>query len=107
MESKSMPLVKISPKNQVVIPKEVREKHGMGPGDYVEVISHRGQVVIKRKKIIDDFPITDEPIGPKTRAGIRQGLKEIKDGKATGPFKKAKDLIHHLHQEAGITSKKS
>lgn len=81
-----MPLVKVGPKHQVVIPKAVREKLGVDPGDYVEVAFENNQAVIKRKKIVDDFPISDEPIGPKTRARIRQGLKDLKEGRISGPY---------------------
>ncbi len=96
-----MPLVKIGSKHQVVIPKPVFAKLGLTPGDYVEITAQKNQAVIKRKKVVDDFPTTDEPIGPKTRAAIRQGLKEIKEGKAHGPFKNAEELIADLHRRAG------
>lgn len=93
-----MPLVKVGPKHQVVIPKAVREKLGIDPGDYVEVAFEHNQAVIKRKKVIDDFPVTDEPIGPETREGIRQGMEEAAAGNVVGRFGSAKELIHYLHQ---------
>jgi hypothetical protein len=61
----------------------------------------KNQAVITRKKFVDDFPTTDEAIGPKTRASIRQGLKEMKAGRGRGPFKNAKDVISDLHRKAG------
>jgi AbrB family looped-hinge helix DNA binding protein len=91
-----MPLVKIGTHHQVVIPKEVRGKLGVRPGDYVEISFESNQAVIKRKKIVDDFPVTNEPISPKTEAGIRQSLKEIEEGKVVGPFDTAEDLQAHL-----------
>ena len=94
-----MPLVKVGSKHQVVIPKKVRDKLGVKPGDYVEIAFQKNQAVLKRKKVVDDFPITDEPIGPKTRAGIRQALKEMKEGKVIGPFESAEELIQHLHED--------
>ncbi len=101
-----MPLVKVGPKHQVVIPKGVREKLGVEPGDYVEVAFEHKQAVIKRKKVIDDFPVTDEPIGPKTRARIRQGMKEAAAGNVVGRFGSAKELIHYLHQTVPPPHKK-
>ncbi len=101
-----MPLVKVGPKHQVVIPKEVREKLGVDPGDYVEVTFEHNQAVIKRKKVSDDFPVTDEPIGPETRAGISQGMREAAAGEVLGHFGSAKELIHFLHQTIQSSSGK-
>ena len=91
-----MSLVKVGPKHQVVIPKDVRLKMGVKIGDYVEVAFQNNHAVIKRKKIIDDFPIADEPLNPKTRSAIRQGIKEAKEGKVSGPFDTNEDLQSHL-----------
>jgi AbrB family looped-hinge helix DNA binding protein len=97
MEKLSMPLVKVGSKHQVVIPKLVRTKLQVRPGDYVEVSFHKNRAVIKRKKVIDDFPVTDEPIGPKTKSAIRRGLKEVAQGKVVGPFRTADELVAHLN----------
>jgi len=91
---------RVGTKHQVVIPKAVFNKLGLAPGDYVEVALRKNQTVITRKKFVDDFPTTDEALGSKTRASIRQGLKEIKAGKGHGPFKNAKNLISDLHRKA-------
>ncbi len=93
-----MPLVKVGSKHQVVIPKDVRTKMGVKPGDYVEIALHKGQAVIKPKKVVD-VPHPDEPVGPKTRAGIGQALTEVAEGKVEGPFSTAQELVEHLHQE--------
>jgi AbrB family looped-hinge helix DNA binding protein len=96
-----MPLARVGTRHQVVIPKAVFSKLGLAPGDYVEVSLRKNHAVLTRKKFVDDFPISDEPIGPKTRLSIRRGRKEIKEGKGRGPFKNAKDLISDLHRNAG------
>jgi AbrB family looped-hinge helix DNA binding protein len=93
-----MPLVRVGTKHQVVIPKAVFSKLGLRPGDYVDISVRRNRAILTRKKVVDDFPVTDEAIGPKTRAAIRRGVKDIKAGKGRGPFKNAKDLIDDLHR---------
>jgi len=99
-----MPLVKIGSKNQVTIPKEVRDRLGVAPGDYVEVDFRRDKAVIKRKSPVGEFPETDEPIGPETRANLRQALKEVKEGKVIGPFSSMKECIDDLNKR-GRTSR--
>jgi len=100
-----MPVVRVGSKHQVVIPKAVRTKLGVKPGDYVEISFRRKSAVIKRKKVADDVPYTDEPIGPKTRAAIQQALDEVEEGKVEGPFHSAEQLVAHLHQGARPTAR--
>jgi AbrB family looped-hinge helix DNA binding protein len=95
-----MPIARVGTKHQIVIPKAVFAKLGLAPGDYVEVSLRKNHAVITRKKFVDDFPTTDEVIGPKTRASIQKGLKELKAGRSRGPFKNAKDLISDLHRKS-------
>jgi AbrB family looped-hinge helix DNA binding protein len=94
-----MPLVKVGSKNQVVIPKAVRAKLQIKPGDYVDVSFQNDQAVLTRKKVVD-YPVTDEPVGPKTKAAIEKATKEVKTGKGQGPFKSAEDLIDDLHRRS-------
>lgn len=39
-----MPSVTISPKFQVVIPKRIRERLGLSPGQKLEVVAHSGRI---------------------------------------------------------------
>lgn len=89
-----MPLVKVGTKHQVVIPKAVRTRLGVKPGDYVEIVLGKNQAIIKPKSIVDRW--TDEPIGPLTRAGIKRGLKDAARGRVTKPKKTAKQVRAHL-----------
>ena len=91
-----MALVKIGTKHQIVIPKAVFAKMGLAPGDYVDVSANRGHAVIKRKKAVDDFPETDEPLGPKLRASINRALKDVEAGRVSGPFRTMDELQAHL-----------
>lgn len=79
-----MVLVRKGPNHEVVIPKPVCAKLGMNPGDYVEVSVQEHAALITPCQ--EDFPETDEPIGPKTLEGIRQGLKDAEEGRVSGPF---------------------
>ena len=47
IEERIVPLVKVGPKHQVVIPKAVRTKLGVDPGDYVEVAFQRDHATIR------------------------------------------------------------
>jgi AbrB family looped-hinge helix DNA binding protein len=91
-----MTMVRVGPNHEVVIPKSVRAKLGVQPGDYIEFAFQHDQAVIKPKKAGDDFPVTDEPIGPKTRAHIRQAMKEVEAGHVSGPYKTAEEVQRHL-----------
>ena len=90
-----MPLVKVGSKHQVVIPKKVREQLGIEPGDYVEISHIKSGAMIKRKALVD-VPETDEKLGPKTRAGIKQALKEMKEGKAAPLLRTQKELREYF-----------
>ena len=91
-----MALVRVGTKHQVVIPKAVFPKLGLAPGDYVDVSIHKNEAVIKQKRIVDDFPVTDEPLGSKMRASLRRGLKDLAEGRIHGPFRTAKELQAYL-----------
>ncbi len=87
-----MALVRVGTKHQVVIPKDVFSKLGLAAGDYVDVSVRKNEAVIKRNKIVDDFPVTDEAIGPKMRASLRRSRKEVAQGKVHGPYRSAEEV---------------
>ncbi len=91
-----MALVKVGSKNEVIIPEKIREELGIEPGDYVEISLRHDQAVIERKRSGDDFPYTDEAIGPETRAAIQEALDEVSAGNVAGPFNTAEELQDHL-----------
>lgn len=81
-----MPVVKVGKDNKVVIPKEVRERLGLKPGDFVQA---------KFERVVE-VPYTDEPLGPKARAALREAQKDIEAGRVSGPFKTAEEVQAHL-----------
>ena len=92
-----MPISKLGQRRQVVIPKEICDELGLQEGDYLEVTSTAGTVVIKPKKLVD----ADDVLIPEQRAVIDKGLREaeedIKAGRVYGPFDSVDAMLHSLH----------
>ena len=51
-----MPIVKIGPKHQVTIPKEVFDKLHLKPGDILEAITQEGKVIMIPKQLTTKAP---------------------------------------------------
>ena len=49
-----MAIAKITSKGQITLPKEVRRRLGVGPGDQVEFVEENGKYVLK--KIVKESP---------------------------------------------------
>jgi AbrB family looped-hinge helix DNA binding protein len=81
-----MPISKLGQRRQVVIPKDICDELGLQEGDFVEVTSAEGKVIIKPKKVVD----VDEVLTPAQRADIDKRLAEaeedIKASRVSGPF---------------------
>ena len=90
-----MSLVKVGSKHQVVIPKDVRTKLNVHPGDYVEIAIHKNQAVLKPKKLVD-VPYTDEMLSAEIEDSIRQGLKDVEEGEISGTFNTPAEVQAHL-----------
>ena len=72
-------LATLTSKGQMTLPKEVRDRYGLKPGDKVEFVEENGQTVIKARnqRLIDLVgSLGPPPNGPKT-------LEEIEDGIAS------------------------
>ena len=91
-----MPIMKLGQRRQVVIPKEICDELGVQEGDYLEVTSAAGKVIIKPKKLVD----ADDVLTPVQRAFIDKRLAEagedIKAGRMSGPFPTVNHLKRHL-----------
>lgn len=90
MENDPRKIVKLGERNEVVIPDDELERLGVKAGD---------MVCIRVERYEEEFPYTDEPIGPEARAGIEEGLRELREGKGYGPFETADELIEHLERD--------
>jgi AbrB family looped-hinge helix DNA binding protein len=71
-----MPISKLGQRRQVVIPKKICEELGLQEGDFVEVTSIEGQVIIKPKKLVD----ADDVLTPEEEKIVRKGEAQLKKG---------------------------
>lgn len=71
-----MPISKLGQRRQVVIPKEICDELGLHEGDFVEVTSTQGQVIIKPKKLVD----ADDVLTPEEEKLVRKGEAQLKKG---------------------------
>lgn len=72
-------LAKITSKGQITLPKEVRERHGLKPGDRVEFVEENGKTWIRPRNMraVDLIGILGPPPrGPKTLTEIEEGIAE-------------------------------
>ncbi len=92
-----MPIGKLGQRRQVVIPKEICQELGLEEGDFVEVTSAEGKVIIKPKKLVDG----DEVLTPAQKATIDkrlpEGLDDLKQGRVYGPFDSVDTMLRSLH----------
>jgi AbrB family looped-hinge helix DNA binding protein len=72
----TMPISKLGQRRQVVIPKEICDELGLQEGDFVEVTSAEGQVVITPKKLVD----ADDVLTPEEAKLVRKGEAQLKKG---------------------------
>ncbi len=72
-----MPISKLGQRRQVVIPKEICDELGLEEGDFVEVTSTAGKVIITPKKLVD----ADDLLTPEEEQIIREGEQELDRGK--------------------------
>lgn len=73
--------VTLKPKTEIMVPKSIRRKAGIKPGDQVE-FSVTGRVINITPKLSPDEQQDEREIrDPKVRATIRQGYEEFVAGK--------------------------
>jgi len=71
-----MPISKLGQRRQVVIPKDICDELGLQEGDFVEVTSTEGKVIIKPKKMVD----ADDVLTLEEEKVVRQGEVQLKKG---------------------------
>jgi AbrB family looped-hinge helix DNA binding protein len=71
-----MPISKLGQRRQVVIPKEICDELGLHEGDFVEVTTTEGLVIIKPKKLVD----ADDVLTSEEEKVVRKGEAQLKKG---------------------------
>ena len=83
-----MSAVKISVSRQIAIPKKIHEKLGLAPGDYLDVEVKEGKVILTPKTLVDK----------RLEKRLAEGLRDIQEGRVTGPFRTAKEALKALRR---------
>lgn len=78
-----MPLIKVQPKGQVTLPSKLRQKAGIGVGDYVEVIQEGGRIILIPQEVAPRHPVID--------AALEEALADERAGRMTPAFSSMKD----------------
>ncbi|OHA63115.1 MAG: hypothetical protein A2748_03035 [Candidatus Wildermuthbacteria bacterium RIFCSPHIGHO2_01_FULL_45_20] len=78
-------MVKIGSSRQVAIPKKLYDALRLGAGDYLEIKVEREKLVLTPYTFMEKR--------------LAEGLKDIDEGKVSGPFDNAQDMINSLHSE--------
>ena len=86
-----MPISKVGQRRQVVIPLNVCRDVGLNEGDFVEVSSARGAIVIKPKKLVD----ADDILTPEEEAAVRKGEDQIRRGQSVTLEQLTRGLDRH------------
>ena len=87
-------LAKLTSSGQVSLPKEIRTKANMQPGDFVEVeLGEEGHIILTPKKLVDSnqaYFWTEE-----WQKGERKADEDIRTGRVKR-FKSAAEAVEHL-----------
>ena len=91
-------LAKLTSGGQVTLPKEIRTKTNMQPGDFVEVgLDEEGHIILTPKKLVDASQAyfwTEE-----WQKGERKADEDIKSGRVKR-FRSASEAIKYLQGKA-------
>lgn len=87
-------LAKLTSGGQVTLPKEIREKANMAPGDYVQVeLDESGHIVLTPKKLVDASQAYFWTEG--WQRGERKADEDIEAGRVK-KFKSVSDAVKYL-----------
>jgi len=76
-------LTRLSTKGQLIIPKEIRERHGWRPGSQIEVEDHRDVVVLRPARGVPRVKLEDL-VGCTGYEGPRLSLADMEEAIARG-----------------------
>ena len=72
-----MSISRLGKRRQVVIPKAICEAAGLREGDFVEVTSRNGRIVINPSTMVD----LEDTLTPEEEKLVRKGERQLKQGK--------------------------
>ena len=72
-----MSISRLGKRRRVVLPKAICEATGLREGDFVEVTSRNGRIVIKPPKIVD----REDTLTPEEERLVRKGERQLRQGK--------------------------
>ena len=78
-----MSAVKVGVSRQVAIPKDLHDRLGLKPGDYLEVVLEGSRLVFTPKQLVEKR--------------LAEALDDVKQGRVGGPYRSVEDLIASLH----------
>lgn len=86
-----MPTIKVGVGRHIVIPKTFYSALGLSPGDYLKVLRQGNRLVLtpKRKMLTDKSAEIDRRLA--------DAEEDIRQGRVSGPFKTADELLQHLN----------
>ena len=84
--------VKLGVSRQVVIPKQLHDRLGLKPGDYLQVEEREGKVVMTPKTLVDR----------RIQAAFEESMEDFRKGRYSGPFETADEAIQSLHRVARL-----
>ena len=100
-----MPLVKIGPKHQVTIPKEVFEKLRLATGDFLDVqITEQGVLMIPQTLVPKDQAWFHNK---EWQEKEREADEAIARGEVSEPFESVDELMAHLEEKPRGTRNKT
>ena len=81
-KEEEMPIVKIGPKHQVTIPKEVFDQLHLKPGDFLEAVTQGGRIIMVPRQLAAKAPVPsltkkEQEILLRTKEKIEQIQKDI------------------------------
>ena len=76
----------ITSKGQVTIPKEVRDRHNLQPGDTIEFVEENGRTWVRPRNVraVDLFGILGPPPIKLSDEELEQAIEEAAEGAAAG-----------------------
>lgn len=86
-----MPVTTLSTKGQIIIPKEIRERHGWAPGLSLEVLEQGDSLVLRPASTLPATTV-DDLLGCLPYAGPPRTLEEMDAGIAKGARRQAAAL---------------